>query len=324
MSEVQQSTFIITHEGRVEEPKVVVCDGLWIGRLEDSDIRLNHPTVSRLHAGINEVGGYFYLTNFSASSATALNGRPIPVDEAEALTAGDLIQLGPYFIAIEEIEPESETLRIKIMRQFALHVGERETRHEAEVHKKQLAAKSQIAGSSEAVNAIKIWWEDKRTRVKAGRPSSLRPQTPPRLGKARFNWTPTRDLVRPWPFSIFIWAFVFFGALSAFAAFKYKTLVTPRATSAPHARAAFTLTPAIARQPNNNSCTSCHDLGLSVENREKMNANCAACHQTEAFSATVTRAHAQAGITCITCHSEHHSKDYRPMHAALESCAKCH
>jgi hypothetical protein len=55
-----------------------------------------------------------------------------------------------------------------------------------------------------------------------------------------------------------------------------------------------------------------------------MNANCAACHQTEAFSPTITRAHAQAGITCTTCHSEHHGKDFRPMNAALESCAKCH
>jgi hypothetical protein len=55
-----------------------------------------------------------------------------------------------------------------------------------------------------------------------------------------------------------------------------------------------------------------------------MNANCAACHQTESFSATVTRAHAQAGITCSTCHTEHRGADFLPMNAALESCAKCH
>ena len=324
MSEVQQSTFVITREDRAEEAKVTMSDGLRIGRLPDSDIWLNHPTVSRLHAGINEVEGYYYLINLSASSATALNGRSIPFNEAEALTTGDEIQIGPFYLNIESIEPASETFRIRVKRQFALNVGEREAQHDAESHKKQLEAKSQIASSSEATNALKIWWDDKRSRVKAGRPSPLHPQTPPRLGKARFNWTPTRDLVRPWPFSIFIWAFIVFGTLSAFAAFKYKTLFTPRATSATHTRTAFTLTPSIAKEPNGNSCTSCHALGLAIANREKMNANCAACHQTEAFSATIIHEHREAGLTCTTCHSEHHGQDFRPMHFALEACAKCH
>src|SRR5215210_8326265 len=122
MSTVQQSTFIIIREGRAEEDKTIVSDGLRIGRLPDSDVWLNHPTVSRLHAGINEIEGYFYLINLSASSATALNGRVIPFNEAEALTTGDEIQLGHYFLTVEDIEPESETIRIKIMRQFALNV----------------------------------------------------------------------------------------------------------------------------------------------------------------------------------------------------------
>src|SRR3989442_6364839 len=52
-----------------------------------------------------------------------------------------------------------------------------------------------VAASTEAVNSLKIFW-DKRTREKAGRPSPLHPQTPPRPGKIRFNWIPTRDLVR--------------------------------------------------------------------------------------------------------------------------------
>ena len=79
MSEVRQSTFIITREDRAEEPKTIIRQGLIIGRLPDSDIWLNHPAVSRLHAGINEVEGYFYLINLSASSATTLNGRVIPL-----------------------------------------------------------------------------------------------------------------------------------------------------------------------------------------------------------------------------------------------------
>jgi pSer/pThr/pTyr-binding forkhead associated (FHA) protein len=324
MSTVQQSTFIITRERSAEEAKTIVSDGLRIGRLPDSDIWLNHPTVSRLHAGINEVEGYFYLINLSGSSVTALNGRSIPFNEAEALTAGDEIQIGPFFLTVDEIEEKSETLSIRITRQLALNAGELEARHETEARNRQSAIESPTLNPFGAVNALQVFW-GKRTREKAGRPSPLHPRTPPRLGKARFNWTPTRDLVRPWPFGILIWAFLVFGALSAVAAFKYKTLFAPAKVSDPHTRGTFTLMPAIARQPNNNSCTSCHALGASmIDRKQMMNGNCAVCHQTESFAATVTRAHAQAGITCTTCHTEHRGADFRPMDAALESCAKCH
>ena len=55
-----------------------------------------------------------------------------------------------------------------------------------------------------------------------------------------------------------------------------------------------------------------------------MNANCASCHQTESFAASIIPAHREAGITCTTCHSEHRGRDYKATNAALESCAKCH
>ena len=58
-----------------------------------------------------------------------------------------------------------------------------------------------------------VFWEKrKREAGKMQRLSPMRPQTPPRvLGKARFNWTPTRDLVRPWPMSIFTWGVIVVG-----------------------------------------------------------------------------------------------------------------
>src|SRR5436189_6055166 len=102
MSVVKQTTFTITREDRSVEPKTIVTQGLKIGRSPESDIWLNHPTVSRLHAGISEIEGYFYLLNLSASSATALNNRLIPFNEAAALTAGDELQIGPYFLKVEE------------------------------------------------------------------------------------------------------------------------------------------------------------------------------------------------------------------------------
>src|SRR5260221_578745 len=138
MSLGHQSTFVITREDNAQAPKTIVRQGLQIGRLRDSDIWLNHPAVSRLHAGINEIDGHFHIVNFSASSATALNGRIIPFEETAALTVGDELQIGPYFLVIEQT---AETLRVTVLRQFALAVGDREPRHKAEVYKKQRAAK---------------------------------------------------------------------------------------------------------------------------------------------------------------------------------------
>ncbi len=321
MSVVKQSTFVIIREDRSVDPKTIFRQGLRIGRAPDSDIWLNHETVSRLHAGINEVAGYFFIINLSASSATALNGRIVPFDEAAALTVGDELQIGPFFLHIEQADT---ILRIRIVAQFALAVGEREPRHKAEAYKKQRAARSRIAPTSEVSNSLKIWWDDKRTREKAGRLSPLHPQAPPRLGKIRFNWKPTRDLVRPWPFAIFIWAIIVIGTLSAVAAVKYKNAFAPEPISAPHTQTTLSLTPAIAKQANAGSCTSCHALGISVRNKERMSANCASCHQTEAFAPTIIRAHLDAGLTCINCHEEHRGESFRAMNAALASCAKCH
>lgn len=320
---LRDSTFIITREDRAEDAKTLVTEGLRIGRLSDNDIVLNHPTVSRLHAGINEVGGRFYIVNISGSNATTLNGRVIPFDEADALASGDVIQIGPFFLQIEQAT--ERTLKVRVTLQFALNVGEMEARLKQQAaEQKQQAETARAAASSEIAGALKVFW-DKRTREKAGRQSPLHPHNPPRLGKARFNWTPTRDLVRPWPFSVFVWGIIIVGALTAFAAFRYKNAFAPAPISKPHTLAAFTLNPPIAREPNNNSCTSCHAVGVSPENRAQMEANCASCHQVpQSFIATTTRAHLNAGITCTVCHTEHQGTDYKPMDAALNACVSCH
>ena len=322
MSTVQQSTFIIARVDRTLDPKTIVTEGLRIGRLPDSEVWLNHPTVSRLHAGINRIEGYFYLINLSASSATTLNGRAIPFNEAEALADGDVIRIGPFFLSIERTD---EVFQLTVTLQFALNVAERELPHKTRVPTTEplVLPKRIAAPSTGTANLLKLFW-DKRTREKAGRPSPLHPQTPRRLGKFQFNWIPTRDLVRPWPFAIFIWALIVVGSLSAVAAVSYKIAFAPEQISTPHTRTTFALMPAIAKHTNAGACFSCHALGVSVANKEKMNANCAACHQTEAFAATIIRPHREAGITCITCHSEHRGKDFRPVQAALASCAKCH
>src|SRR3954464_11728030 len=123
---LRTSTFIIMREDRAEDAKTLVTEGVRIGRLTDCDIVLNHPTVSRLHAGINEVGGRFYIVNLSGSNATTLNGRIVPFDEADALANGDTLQIGPYFLYIEQAA--DGRLRVRIALQMALNVGEFEAR----------------------------------------------------------------------------------------------------------------------------------------------------------------------------------------------------
>jgi len=66
-----------------------------------------------------------------------------------------------------------------------------------------------------------------------------------------------------------------------------------------------------------------------------MESNCASCHQTETFAATVTPPHEAAGIGCNSCHTEHRGADFRPGVASLsasfqpgvaagQTCAGCH
>lgn len=322
MYTVRETTFVIARDDRGVDPKTVVRDGLRIGRLAESEVWLNHPTVSRLHAGINRIEGHFYLINLSASSATTVNDRAVPFNEAEALADGDVIRIGPFFLTIEQTD---EILKLIVTLQFALNVAEGEVPQKTRINTTQpLVMPARItAPTSEATSSLKVFW-GKRSREKAGRPSPLHPRTPPRVGKIRFNWIPTRDLVRPWPFAIFIWAAIVVGALSTVAAFAYKNAFTPQPLSASHASTSLALLPPIAKYANSGSCTGCHAVSPSMANLAKLNANCAACHQTESFAATIIPAHREAGITCTSCHTEHRGKDFKPMNAALESCAKCH
>ncbi len=233
--ELRNSTFIITREDRAEDAKTLVTEGLRIGRQNDCDLVLNHPTVSRLHAGINRVGRRFYIINLSGSNPTTLNGRLIAFDETEAVASGDQIRIGPFFLLIEQAD--ERILKIRVSHQFALTVGDTEARETEAVQQQQEETTVEFV-PRDVAGALKVFW-DKRTREKAGRQSPLHPHNPPRLGKARFNWTPTRDLVRPWPFSVFVWGVIVVGALSAFAAFKFKDAFAPELVSTPHARAEF-------------------------------------------------------------------------------------
>jgi pSer/pThr/pTyr-binding forkhead associated (FHA) protein len=314
--ETQDSRFVITREDLNVDPAVFVSDGLKIGRLPSCELVLNHPTVSRLHAGINEADGRFYLYNFSHSSGTTLNGRIVPVEAAEALVGGDVIQIGPYFLYVER---DGDALYVRVRLEVAVNVGEAERRAELPQAQAETPTRDATAGQ-ELSQALNVFW-DKRKREAGNmqRVSPLRPQKPMRvLGKARFNWKPTRDLVRPWPFSVFVWGFAAVALLSVVAAVVYAGSYAPAPISSAHTRESLSASPAIAKRPNAGSCTTCHSLVSG------MDSNCSSCHTAEGFTATVTEPHARARIGCTACHVEHQGTEYRPSVASLQTCTACH
>jgi hypothetical protein len=325
------STFTVTRADQLAAPIVFVQQGLVIGRLPSCNVVLNHPTVSRIHAGINKLEGEFYLINLSVSNTLTINGRVIAAEQADILADGDAVQIGPFTLLIERA---GESLSINITYQVTGNVTTGDLPQQA-VPKKtsgRLGSGRLSSGrlqkaktgtgrlnAANVGNVLKVFWE-KRTREKAERLSPLHPREKPLPGKTRINWRPTGDLMRPWPFSIFFWAIVLLGGLAILAAYKYSTAFAPAPLSSAHARPAFTRTgaDAIANRPNANSCTTCHKLNEPVVNA------CAGCHQTEAFYADTTEAHAAAGLTCTTCHMEHKGTGFQPRAAAFDSCAACH
>src|SRR2546423_5883638 len=119
------STFIIDREDQAVDPVTLVTEGLSIGRLPDCELVLNHPTVSRLHAGIKEVGGSFYVFNLSPSNSTTVNGRL--VEEREAITDGDIVQIGPFFLNVGH---DGKSLTLRVIYQTAVRIGDTEVQGE--------------------------------------------------------------------------------------------------------------------------------------------------------------------------------------------------
>jgi FHA domain len=311
--QTRATTFIINRDDLNVDPVALVTDGLKIGRLPSCELVLNHPTVSRLHAGVTEADGRFYLYNFSHSSGTTLNGRVVATETADVLADGDVVQVGPFFLSFARA---GDALSISVTLEVATHVGDAEARGDAPAAPAP-PARPELGQISEALNVF--WAKRKREAGKMDRLSPMQPHKPARvLGKARFNWTPTRDLVRPWPFSVFVWGFALVAVCAAVAGLVYAQAYAPAPISEAHTRATIRTQPAIAGRPNAGSCTSCHTLTGSVEQ------NCADCHRAEGFVATTTEPHRAAGVGCTSCHVEHQGTEYRPAVASLQTCLSCH
>jgi hypothetical protein len=315
--------YIIIREDLVQDPITIITEGLLIGRLLQCELLLNHPAVSRVHAGLKQIEGSYYVFNLRSGNPAILNGRA--VEGNQALAPGDVLEVGPFKLDIDASEGALELT-------VSLHIGTVASAADVsspELGTQKLLSPEQLADSKRAAKprpapisgdkALDIFW-DKRIREagKMVRPSPLFPKSRRRSGKAQFNWTPTSDLASRWPASFFLWGAVLVGALCVAAAFSYADAYAPAPVSRAHAKAGLEVFPAIAARPNANACTSCHSFAAAMETR------CSGCHKTEAFVATVITPHEAAGIGCVSCHAEHRGTDFRAGEAALFTCADCH
>src|SRR5262245_66642917 len=92
------SNFFIVRKDQNIDQIEIESEGLTIGRLAGNDLALNHPTVSRTHAGIKEINGDYWVFNLSEANGTLLNGELI---EQTPLADGDLIQIGPFYLYLK-------------------------------------------------------------------------------------------------------------------------------------------------------------------------------------------------------------------------------
>jgi hypothetical protein len=275
--------------------------------------------VSRVQAGIKEFENGYYLFSLRPKNPVTLNGKP--VEENEALAAGDVIEIGPFHL---EIDTAEHALVIRVELRIGAQVSEidvsdpglstdnLERPAEGKAKKPRPAP---IAGTK----ALDIFW-DKRIREagKMVRPSPLFPKANRRSGKAVFNWTPTSDLIARWPVAFFTWGVILVAAGSVAAAYWYTNAFAPGPLAKAHAVSQLSIMPAIAVTANNGSCTTCHALKGNMDER------CASCHNTAAFKATVIKPHVGAGIGCASCHAEHQGFEFDAKAAALASCTSCH
>jgi thioredoxin reductase (NADPH) len=327
--------FIIKRNDITVDDVVLESEGLTIGRLISNDLLLNHRTVSRTHAGIKEINGEYWVFNLSSSNGTVLNGELV---DKTALAEGDVLQIGRYILRIHYAEGAlAITVEMEQDAQLAergappltpsadeanraTQVFQRVSIPRANPPTRQFQGTGLLAGvlPPQAEQALMVFWEKrKREAGKIAEKSLLHPKGDKRVGKAQFNWRPTRDLRKLWRKSYFVWGGLIVGVISIAALAAYNRAYSPGGISGVHTTNQLS-TRSIALRPNGAACAQCHSATTSIQ------AKCASCHKTESFEPSVSKGHTDAGLTCVSCHGEHMGASFRPGLVGSAMCVSCH
>lgn len=318
----QPHKFVIVRTDLVQDAITIPNDSVLIGRLRECDLILNHPWVSRVQAGIRVIDGRYYVFGLRSSNPPTLNGKPVV--ENEGLAAGDRLAFAPFFVDVD-INEQGMVLEVSLqigIKPYKLDASspERETEKLAPEQKGVDPKKRATIRPAKLPpsKALDVFW-DKRLREvgKMVRPSPLFPRSQRRTGKAQSVWISTTDLARRWPVSFFIWGTIIAAVPALATAYWYANAYAPAPLSRSHAQTQLTIS-AIAVRANANSCLTCHSL------RGSMEAQCANCHHTAGFVATIIKPHTDAGISCANCHPEHRGTNFRAGDAAVLACTECH
>src|SRR6185312_1736904 len=111
--------YLIIRDDLPLDPVTIISEGLLIGRLTPCELLLNHPSVSRVQGGIKQVEDDYYLFGLRPKNPVLLNGKP--VEENEALAAGDIIEVGPFQLQIDSTD---DALVIRVELQIGMKPSE--------------------------------------------------------------------------------------------------------------------------------------------------------------------------------------------------------
>src|SRR4030095_12663290 len=107
-----KNQYVIIRDDLITDPITLITEGLLVGRLMECELLLNHPAVSRAQAGIKQIDADYYLFPLRPNNPVTLNGKPI--ENNEALAAGDVVGIGPFRLDIEDTE-ESLVIRVSLL-----------------------------------------------------------------------------------------------------------------------------------------------------------------------------------------------------------------
>jgi hypothetical protein len=326
MSEL--STFIIIEDGRAFAPVTIRSKELLVGRARQCALQLNDPKIPLALAGIKEMAGRFYFlplrfSHFSDAKRPAiiLNGRQLVGDTA--LASGDILTIEGCRLVVDR-DAEALVLRVSYSdQQMATEPIPSVTEGPLTASAREDGAENSSAdrpGSQAAHDVLGQWIKRRlwKGRQKVSRPTYLEPNLPQPKAGTEYNWVPTRDLVPPWPTGFLVSSLLVVGAIALLAFVVWPSTFAPGKISSAHAKSHLSLSPAIASNLNSGSCLNCHTLKATIDE------NCAHCHQSAGFRASISIAHKAAGLTCISCHTEHLGSDFSPKAEALNSCVTCH
>ncbi|MBE9107631.1 FHA domain-containing protein [Nostoc cf. edaphicum LEGE 07299] len=83
--------------------------GEWlIGRSPDSDLLLDSPDISRVHAKFFVKNGNYYFSDLGSRNGSIVNGKQAEKDRPYSLSDGDVIRIADYVLILEAVAPVYE------------------------------------------------------------------------------------------------------------------------------------------------------------------------------------------------------------------------